>query len=149
MTFSLVLLFKKRLHPSYLRPAEALCLHFHSSGCCVRADHTPSPDPPHTCWETTSHPALYANPHTRISIWKVWVVAFLEQSASCKQITGTGTGTGPGIWPVLSFQWNSYNQWEGWTLTSVLPAACMVINISSWILITRNWSVGNNSKHEL
>lgn len=152
----------------------------------------------------TSHCALDANPHGTISIWKVWVAAFLIHSRALpvsrslglgqepgqllglgwgrrpglglglgmktrtrigmgtgmgtKTRTGTGTGTGMGtgmgmktrmgtgedIWPVLTFQWNSYNQREGWTLTSVLPAVCIMINMSCWIVITGNWSVCNN-----
>lgn len=80
VAFSLVWRWNKWLLTPCLPSAEALCWHFHCSDCCVRADHTPGAEPPHTCWETTSHPALYANPHTGISIWKVWVEAFLIQS---------------------------------------------------------------------
>lgn len=148
MTFPLALLFKKWLNPPCLLSAEAACWSLLLFWLLrLGRSHARSRPCSHILGDHFSLGSVCKSTHPDFHVKSLGGGCsdpkfFLKTDHRDWELK-----VGQDIWPVLSFQWNSYNQWEGGTLTSVPPAVCMVINISCWIVIIRNWS--NNSKHEL
>lgn len=107
VTFSLVLLLNKWLHPPCLLSAEASCLcwHLYSSDCCVWAITHPIQSPcthagrsllTRLCMQIHTPEFPFEKSGRRL----FWSRAeyFLQTDTG----TGTGTGTGQDNWPVLS-----------------------------------------------